>query len=211
MSNIQVQVIRTPGRDRFFDECIKSLGGEDVEVSVDRFGPHLQTRLNFINTAVRDYVAFVDDDDLVVPGVFIKLRSLIENADQERVVGAYSHEQLISADGDVLRTPIKYNVPFNLDTSLTYFHFPRVQLLRTDVAQKVSRFLNEQPENVQRYLYPEFTIMTLAGLVGDWLELPEIGYLYRKHTGNMINTLPHLWYKNQTRQLVRGVANSLNK
>lgn len=203
MSNVQVQVIRTPGRDHFLRECVESLAGEGIVVEVDKFGPHLITRLDFIDRAVEDYVAFVDDGDLVVPGTIGKLVSMLSEADPEVVVGAHSHEALISVDGERLRTPVTYNQAFNLDAALGQFHFPRVSVLRTDIAKEISRFLRQQPVAVQWYLYPEFTISVLAGLVGEWLELPEIGYLYRQHPGNLVNTLPHSWYRAATKQLLR--------
>lgn len=199
---VQVQVIHVPGRDTFFEECMKSLAGDNIIVKVDKFGPHLATRLDFIDRAVEDYVAFVDDDDLVVPGTIGKLLKMLSEADPETVVGAHSHEALISADGERLKTPVTYNAPFDLHTALGQFHFPRVSILRTDVAKEVSKFIRKQPASVQQYLYPEFTISAMAGLVGEWLELPEVGYLYRKHSGNSVNTIAHTWYRAATKKLL---------
>jgi hypothetical protein len=207
MNRTSVQIIRVPGRDVFLEECLHSLCTEPVAVMLDNLGAHLATRLDFIDNAVTEFVSFVDSHDLVVPGVFEKLYMLLDTAEPDTAVGAYSHEIQIKVDGSPY--PIEHlavNVPFQIDTALTVFHFPRVYILRTDVAQQVSKLLRNAPET---YIYPEFTVAVLASLVGQWLELPEAGCKHRIYSGGIVNTMSHSWFKNDTRKFVRRVQAAL--
>lgn len=210
-NRIQVQVIAVPGRESFRQQCLESLSREPVTVDVYSYGSHLQTRLDFIDAATCEYVSFVDDDDIVVEGTFGKLLAMVDSAELKWVVGAHSHEAYIDSDGNLTGVPAIYNLPFDLEGALVHMHLPKACILRTDIAKEVSKFIRSQSEFERAYLYPEFTICALAGLLGAWLELPEVGYLYRQHVNNSTRTMPHSNFRSFTRKLVLRAKDELAK
>lgn len=204
--SVQVQVIKTPHRERFLSECLDSMHLEPIEVVLTDFGHHLTNRLDFIDTATADFISFVDDDDVIVPGIFQKLLDVMT----DDAVGAHSHEALITVDGKPLSPP-NFNHAFSVERALIEYHFPRVALLRTEVAKEVSRFIRNQAPETWQYLYPEHVVLVLAGLVGGWVELPEVGYLYRQHAGNIKHSMPHSYLQVGTKNLVLGAQEELRK
>lgn len=209
MSNrIQAQIIRTPGREDYLAECLDSLKGEPLDIVLDDFGPHLETRCRFIESATTEFVTFIDDDDAVKKGTCDKLLSAYDAGDVEYQVGVHGYEKHF---GEHITSPTElvFNHPFDFDRSIKEFHFPRVALLRTDVAKEIVKFIRTLPPISE--VYPEFLINTSAGLLGKWVCVPEVGYGYRQHKSNWVATAPHDTYRSTTKKLLLSIKEGLGE
>lgn len=200
-NRIQVQVVRGAFSDAFTQQCVDSLTPEPVDIIYTEFMPHLESRLQFVEQATSPLISLIDTDDWVVAGVYDKLLSAYDS--NPNAIGAYSYEQKVTSSGDVVGGNSTCNVPFTLEGALQRCHFARVNILDTEAAQAVVRLIRKLPQDFSRYLYPEFSILAGAGVAGDWVHIPEIGYNYRQHGNQMHRNQNHNWFRSYTKRFIR--------
>lgn len=205
MNYIQVQVITKPERRELYFKCRESLSGEPVNVTESVYGPYMENRLAFIESATAPFVSFVDDDDMVMAGVYDKLLSAVTT----KHVGAHGHEVKVAEDGSIITGLLGFNTAYTLDGLLTRLHFPRPTIVRTDVAKTAVAFIRAQSQHVIDLLLPEAAILGLCGLCGDYAEVKGHGYFWRQHGDNMHRTQPDAWQASTTRQLLLYAAKEM--
>lgn len=205
MNQIQVQVITKPERALFYAKCLESLVNEPVDVVKCEYGPYMETRLAFIESATAPFISFVDDDDMVMTGVYSSLLSAVTS----KHVGAHGHEVKVAEDGVIITDQLSFNTAYTLDGLLARCHFPRPVIVRTEVAKQAAAYIRAQPQGVIDLLFPEVALFGLCGLCGDYAEVTGHGYFWRQHSGNRHRTQPNAWRVATTRQLLLHAAKEM--
>lgn len=173
-----------PGeRDDWFYDCLSSLRREPVTVRVCAGipGDIGAARTKAFQLGDNLLVAFVDPDDLVVPGIFAKLIAHLE--ENPGAVMACSNEMLIGEEAEFLT--MGFNVdpkPFlaaghDLAPFLVgerYIHHLRV--MRRDAVGKCL------PLKTKRFSEP--ALMRDLAKIGPFVHLHDVGYRWRIHPGN---------------------------
>lgn len=184
---IDVVITTLPDTDRtFFARCLDSLANEPVGV---HFVNGLKGCIGYgraesLKAGFAPYVAFVDPDDEIVPGIFAKLEA--ELFDNPAMV--YTDEHLIDAGGKFIRTgwsrdpSFADSFPLHHRELLTdwqnggYLH--HLCVFRRDIALQFAEQLRSLHVNAEGFLSQH---MLLNGKVKH---LKELGYKWRQHDNN---------------------------
>lgn len=174
-------------RGAWLRECLDSLQSEPVSIHLRPGipGDTAAARTAAFKAGVNPYVAFVDPDDVIVPGIFAKLVGLLES--EPIAVAAYSDETLMDANGDFIGfgwsiDPKPYIMAgYDLrchEVGGRYIHHLRV--MRRSVVERCL------PLKTKRM--PEPVLMRDLAKLGPILHLAEVGYRWRIHGGNTFLT-----------------------
>lgn len=189
MHPIDVVIMTRPLDDRLYlAQCIQSLHGEPVNL---HFVPGVEGcigagRAESLQTGKAEYVAFVDPDDMVFPGIFNRIIPLL----QDGVSLVYTDEYLIDRNGRVFtdgwssnnrvaqEIPEKYRSDLWDGQNSRYMH--HLSVFRRDVALEFLGDLKTFHENAEGKLSQHMLAR------GRAVHLPTVGYLWRIHGGNTI-------------------------
>jgi hypothetical protein len=168
-------------------DCLTSLSHENVNIYTELAlsGNTSSAREIGFKRGISKYVAFVDWDDIVIPGIFEKLYlACEENPDCS---GAYSDEVLIDADGEEIifgwsRDPKPF-LNKNLDIS---FHKINGEYIHHLTLLKRKLVMEHFPLKTKRF--PEPILLHELGSHGNFIHVKEVGYKWRRHPKNTILT-----------------------
>jgi hypothetical protein len=180
MFDIDVHILTRPTSSKeWLAECIDSLKDEPVNLYVTQGveGSIGQGRYHAFKLGNAPFVSFVDDDDLVVPGIYSEITNHLR---ADRVV--FTDEILIDKDGNFLKHgwsshPEEWTELFPLITMVNgvkprYHHL--VTLPRDQVIQNLDSLLLDTI-----YCEPNL-VYRLAGSC-EFMHLKSVGYKYRIH------------------------------
>ena len=96
MHKIDVHIIKS-GRG-YYDECIKSLKNEPINIHELNYSPDFgRVRMDGFSTGSSPYVAAVDDDDIVIEGIFERALEVMEQG----YTAYYSNHYIMDASKNV--------------------------------------------------------------------------------------------------------------
>jgi len=187
MRDIDVIITVLPGSDRkMLARCIWSLSDEPVNVYFvnGRKGRIGYGRAESLFLGKAPYIAFVDHDDEIEPGIFEKIKPLLE----DDPVHVYTDEILMNAEGKPICHGWSVNpellrmVPTDLvptlydDQNNKYFHHLNV-FSRKDAMSFVPELYNGN-RGIEGHLFQHLNKM------GKVKYLSEVGYRWRLHQNN---------------------------
>lgn len=196
---LEVHVIKRPGRKAFVARCIESfeqLPGIESVISNEALVSTtsvLDARLVFIETAVADYISFVDDDKIFEPSIFDRL-----------ITAAQS-------DPDYIGAHAAPAVEFDVLNAMVGFQYPQPFVLKRAVAAAVAEFFSNASVELRTDLFADFSIFALASLVGKWAMIDEVGYTKDSPTINSYAHLPYAWMNNATKTMLVAVTKALEE
>lgn len=185
---VDVHILTLPDTNQeWLSDCLNSLKNEPVRIHIcdGIVGDIAQARTQAFALGNFPYVAFVDPDDLIVPGIFKRLIHELDN--HPDCVCAYSDEVLIDDQGRALIAGWSVNPePFiSSGHDLSYHningqYIHHLRVMRRDAVVKCL------PLKTKRMCEPAL-LKDLAKL-GTIRHCPGIGYLWRIHDGNTFST-----------------------
>jgi glycosyltransferase involved in cell wall biosynthesis len=175
VNKIDVHILTVPGRDQWLQECLASLGGQPVNVyTVPGVVGHVgRGRERGYRQGDSEWVSFVDDDDLVLPGAFDAMLAAIREFPAARAF--FGREEMIDERGnvilraaaDVKRRPYRW---IDFAHHLAVYH-------RETLYGCLDRFL-EIPVRPEQYMASWFRKNHVC------VTLPTMTYQWRIHSGN---------------------------
>ena len=186
MVDVHILILPDTNKDWLF-QCLMSLKDEPAVLHLcpGLPGDTSAARTEAFKRGNLPYVAFVDPDDLVVPGVIGKLVSLLESTPD--AVCAYSDEMLVNEAGiDMLPGWSRDALPYlsvGYDIRCHCIDGKYIHHLRVMRRVSVERCL---PLKTKRM--PEPVLMHDLAKLGKLIHLPEIGYKWRIHGNNTFST-----------------------
>ncbi len=127
------------------------------------------------------YVSFVDDDDIVVPGAYPACLNAL--AINPGAVGAYSDELIIDDSGGTIGNGISTGVDWSITRQICM-----MPLIHHGVVMRRSAVMPILPEISRWPHFPEQVLFGLLAKIGPWIHIPMIGYKWRRHPGQAINS-----------------------
>lgn len=140
MSDVDIHILRSPGRDQWFDKAFNSVRDESNVYVLDGIPNNLGLgRIIGYSLGSAPYVGFVDDDDWWVRGAITTLAEELDKLPKE-YVSAYGDDILVDTDGNFLKYSYGYktgewNPVAHILRPYTYIH--NCILYRRDVIEKV--------------------------------------------------------------------------
>lgn len=183
MNRVDVHIINPPPNapdNGWLDQCLSSLKDEPVNVHMCDHVPgdiRAARRYGF-SQGDCEYVSFVDWDDWVEPGAFVRC---CESLDQHhQVCGAFTLSNRVTTDrlGNVSVSLLRKYEPWPMRRSNMLIDIHQLVVMRrSDVLRAYDRCYDEIPALIhnESWLYWEMARDK------PWLALPFIGYNWRDH------------------------------
>ena len=186
---IDVHIIRS---DRpYFEECLKSLETEDInlhflEHNEERYG---QLRIEGFSKGDCPYIAAIDDDDIVIEGIFQRAKEIL---DQGIHTAYYSNHYVMNENGEVYGKRFAELKPQIGYAQAKQMH--HVVVYRRDVVEPVLKYL----DGIQ--LQDKLLLNLKAIHDGPVFGEDRMGLYWRVHDKNMHKTRsaknnPPEWHK----------------
>lgn len=191
--DVSVIIPHVPVRPNSLVKAIKSAVTQTVRpreiivsTDLDREGAG-PTRNRALAKAMTTWVAFLDDDDLLLPN---HLQVLLDAAESFGADVIYSGCHVIGKDGQVLPRKEewgRFGLPFDADLLRKRSYMPVTSLVRTSLAQ---RAWFEAPEGS---LYDDWGFyLRLLDLGAQFYHVPEVTWLWH-HNGKNTSGQPERW------------------
>jgi hypothetical protein len=200
MGNLVDVHIIVGNKEKWLPECLESLEHQPINIHfVDRIeGNVAKAREIGFSKGTCEYVSFVDPDDLVYPGVFIKC--LGEIWQNPSCVGVYTNDMLIDEQGQF----IGYGWGMNQEP-FDEMGFPPeltngIHHLRVFKREAVNKCLP-----LKHKMIPEPLLNTEIQNHGRLIHIPVIGYKWRMHKQNTFTK-----YKREELEQAVEIAKELN-
>jgi len=168
--------------DKFFPQILSQIEREaDVNFFIVRNGDNIgEGRIKGFLTGSNPYVSFVDYDDLIEPGIFTKINSVMETG----VPWCYTDEVLIDEEGKVLQPGWSSNPELYRESVLTYVRLKKgvyphhiLTFRRELLTPRIVYIMRQLKELPEEYLKMEL-------IQYDFKHIHEVGYYWRQHKDN---------------------------
>lgn len=182
MSKVDMHVINyKPGcKQEWFDLCLKSLECEDVDLTIipnDKKGCISLLRYDHFIKSKHQYISYVDDDDMLIPGIVKKAVDFLELEENKKYCGIYTNLYKLNNEtggkNKIIRKEYDKQNHMNINRIGRPFHF---MLFRNEAMN--NKYINLLKEITISGL-DTWTIGVICGLYSDWFRLNEIGYIWR--------------------------------
>ena len=179
MHPVDVHILTLPERTHWLEECLVSLTNEPINIHlVGGVHHHVgKGRIQGFSQGTAEWVSFVDDDDLVLPGAFLAIESAIEEFPEARAV--FTREELINDQGAVIKEarpiPDRFNKP-HLFSLLRWDH--HLMVFHRETLQPYLKDLEHFPMGCNAYLAKQF-IKKYPCVMH-----PVVAYQWRIHADN---------------------------
>ncbi|MDD5189409.1 MAG: glycosyltransferase [Dehalococcoidales bacterium] len=163
----------------WLDECLRSLENEPIKIHmVDAvIGDLAKARENGFSKGIEKYVAWVDPDDVVIPGTFAKCIEVLE--ENENCSGVYTTDELIDTNGNHISLGWAHDQkPF------TDIGFPVELTDGKHHLRVLKREFVEKCMPLKSKMIPEPILNAEIQNYGPLIHIPIIGYKWRIHGGN---------------------------
>lgn len=154
------------------------------------WGKFLECRLNGLLYGTAQYVSFIDDDDMIIPGIFQQCVQFLDN--NEHIGGVYTNSIVHNEDGTLRNffKPHMWTVNRHVKIS-TPIH--QLVVIRRDVLLEGIKILkNIHNFNDIIHVCTDQVIYTCCAIIKPWYYLDTLGYIwYNKLLGSHKNTPPN--------------------
>lgn len=185
---ITVAIPHVPGRERFLGEALASIGEQTrrpeavaIATDLDAEGEAV-TRNRALDMVRTEFVAFLDDDDRLLPSHLLACASVATETDADLVYPWFIVE------GGTDPFPQWFDAPFDPQALRQANYIPVTTLVRTELALSVGGF----PDPDRDAVYPSRTacvdwafLLRLVDAGAKFAHVPERTWIWRHHGGNL--------------------------
>lgn len=179
MNMIDVHILISPERELWLDECLASLKRQPINLYlIDGIKNHVgRGRIKGFSQGNSEWVSFVDDDDLVLPGAFSEIEDTVRNFPTAKAI--FTREEFINEKGEVIKKatqlPDRFNKPHLLSLRRWDHH---LMVFKRKELEVFLRDLKGLPMGCNAYLARQF-IKNYPCVMH-----PMVAYQWRMHNSN---------------------------
>lgn len=175
-------LIRTfPGREEYYKQALKSVKEDGIKPTIFKATTDdpLEGLLESIQKSKSEYFTWVNDDDILLPGLVNKCVNLLDS--NSKVVGVSTLGDKIDEKGNLIVEGFNFG---EYDPKLHCIHPTHVHELTVVRTNLLKLYIKEALK------FRVFYNWYLTGMIkshGDWVKIQESGYQWRIHPGNLHN------------------------
>jgi hypothetical protein len=192
LPEVELLIIYYPenGKESWFEEAVESTKSHPVDLKIYRgncLGP-LHLRQEFISKCKTPYLAWIDDDDVLLPGTVQRCLDFLEKEENKKCCGVFTSAFLLDDDSRELRIPNNSERIFSRDSHLQREFRPHhFMLFRKEAAMRSL----EIPAKFHAVRQMDLYLTTAyASLFGPWQFLDFPGYVKRNRLNSAGKNIP---------------------
>lgn len=189
---VELLIIYYPenGKESWFEEAVESTKSHPVDLKIYRgncLGP-LHLRQEFISKCKTPYLAWIDDDDVLLPGTIQRCLDFLEKEENKKCCGVFTSAIIINDESGEIILPNNSERIFSRDSHLQREFRPHhFMLFRKEAAMNCLEIL---PKFHSAKQMETFLITAYASLFGPWAFLDFPGYIKRDRETNLGKNIP---------------------
>lgn len=183
MNDIDVHMLRSADENiTWYNQCMNSLDGQPINIhhvnGVD--GDMRRARYNGFMTGSAPYISFVDVDDYVMPEVYDRCLTVMQQNPHIGGVYTLSNHIKVASDGREFNKGLLHPYkPWSIDSCLhniTEIH--QVVVMRRDL---VIPLYDAIYDSIPQMVYSELYLYWALARIAPWMAIDFIGYNWRNH------------------------------